>query len=134
MTLRYLLDTNICIYIAQENPTTVLEKFEQLVVGEAAMSLITYGELMYGAQKNKFKKKTREILERLSSLIMPLPLPVSAGDHYGEVRNNLEKKGGTIGNHDLWIASHALSLGITLVTNNAKEFSRVPKLQVENWC
>ncbi len=133
MTLRYLLATNICIYIAKQKPIAVLKRFEKMEVGTVAMSTITYGELLYGAMKSHHPKKTREILKELSHLIPPLPLTTEVGEHYGHIRAILEKQGKPIGNNDLWISAHALTLGITLVTNNLKEFSRVPHLKAENW-
>jgi len=92
-----------------------------------------YGELLYGAEKSQRRKKTLATLEELASLIPPLPIPTEAGQHYGNIRGSLEKRGKIIGNNDLWIAAHTLTLGITLVTNNTKEFSRVPHLKIENW-
>src|SRR5437016_1706931 len=133
MPLRYLLDTNICIYIAKQKPMRVLQRFEKIEVGEMAMSAITYGELMYGAEKSHHPKKAKEALIELSSLIPPLPLTIHVSEHYAKIRATLEKQGKPIGNNDLWISSHALALHVTLVTNNVKEFSRVPHLIVENW-
>ena len=133
MALHYLLDTNICIYVAKRKPIHVLEHFEKIAVGEVAMSIITQGELLYGAEKSHHPKKAKEILAELSGLIPPLPLTFNVGEHYGKIRSALEKKGKPIGNNDLWIAAHALALDIILVTNNVKEFSRVPHLKVENW-
>lgn len=133
MTLCYMLDTNICIYIAKKRPENVLHKFEQLTVGEVGMSTITYGELLYGAQKSQHPRQTQHALEQLASLIPPLPISTDTGKNYGKIRDYLEKKGKIIGNNDLWIAAHALSLRITLVTNNMKEFSRIPHLKLENW-
>lgn len=133
MILRYLLDTNICIYIAKKKPPSVLQKFEKLSTGQIGMSIITYGELFYGAQKSEFSKKNIAQLEELSSFIPPIPLSIDVGKRYGEIRSSLEKSGMPIGNNDLWIAAHALSLKLILVTNNIKEFSRIPKLKLENW-
>lgn len=134
VSLRYLLDTNTCIYIAKQKPINVLHKFENLVVGEAAMSTITYGELLYGAEKSQHRSKTMAVLEEITGLIPVLPIPTEAGRHYGEIRSQLEKKGHPIGGNDLWIAAHALSLDdVILVTNNVKEFRRIPHLQLENW-
>jgi tRNA(fMet)-specific endonuclease VapC len=133
MTLRYLLDTNICIYIAKEKPLSVLKKFEKLEVGEVGMSIITYGELLFGAQKSHHPKKAQLLLQELVSLIPPLPMAVQAAKYYGDVRSKLEKQGKPIGNNDLWIAAHALTLELVLITNNVKEFSRVPHLKLENW-
>lgn len=133
MTLRYLLDTNICIYVVKKAPQRVLEKFEQMVVGEVAMSTITYGELLYGVQKSHHPKKNILILKELISLIPVLPIATEAGKYYGEIRSKLEKQGNLIGNNDLWIAAHAFALDLTIVTNNLKEFSRIPHLKLENW-
>lgn len=133
MPVRYLLDTNICIYIAKQNSPRVAAHFEQLEVGEICMSTITYGELLYGAEKSQHRKKTLDILHQIASLIPPFPIPTEAVQHYGEIRGKLEKQGKLIGNNDLWIAAHALALRITLVTNNETEFRRIPRLKVENW-
>lgn len=134
VSLRYLLDTNTCIYIAKQKPIHVMHKFENLVVGEAAMSTITYGELLYGAEKSQHRNKTLTLLEEITGLIPVLPIPTEAGKHYGKIRSHLEKKGCPIGGNDLWIAAHALSLeNIILITNNVKEFSRIPHLKLENW-
>lgn len=133
MLPQFLLDTNICIYIAKQKPLSVLKKFEQLAVGQVAMSTITYGELQFGAQKSHHPHKTMKVLEELMSLIPPLPIPIETGKIYGEIRSKLEKQGMPIGNNDLWIAAHALAIGVVLVTNNDKEFRRIPHLKVENW-
>jgi tRNA(fMet)-specific endonuclease VapC len=133
MLPQFLLDTNICIYIAKQKPLSVLKKFEQLVVGQVAMSTITYGELQFGAQKSHHPRKTMKVLEELISLISPLPMPIETGKIYGEIRSKLEKQGMPIGNNDLWIAAHALAIDVVLVTNNDKEFRRIPHLKVENW-
>lgn len=133
MTLRYLLDTNICIYIAKQRPLSVLKRFECLDVGDVAMSMVTYSELLYGAEKSQYKKKTTEKLEELASLITPLPLSIEVSKYYASIRADLERQGKLIGNNDLWIAAHSMALNTTLVTNNLKEFSRVQDLKVENW-
>jgi tRNA(fMet)-specific endonuclease VapC len=133
MALRYLLDTNICIYIAKQKPTPVLKKFEQLTVGEVGISGITYGELYYGAQKSHASQKSLALLDELIHLIPPIPLSTATAKQYGLIRRTLEKQGTPIGNNDLWIAAHSLDLQLTLVTNNVKEFSRIPHLTIENW-
>lgn len=133
MQLKYLLDTNICIYIAKQKPLNVLKRFKALSVGQMAMSTITYGELLYGAVKSQSSKKSLENLEKLSHFIPPLPLPTDVGEYYGKIRCLLEKKGTPIGDNGLWIAAHSLSLDVALVTNNQKEFKRVKGLLVENW-
>lgn len=132
-TTRYLLDTNICIYIAKRQPLTVLERFEQLPAGEVAMSLITLGELYLGIEKSQQAEKARQILKQLLQLIPALPLPVETAFHYARIRAALEKQGKPIGANDLWIAAHALTEGYILVTNNVKEFIRIPELRIENW-
>lgn len=133
MALRYLLDTNICIYITKQKPISVLEKFQELVVGEVGMSTVTYGELVFGAIKSHHPKKALVAIEEFKGLVPPLPISTEAGRYYGEVRALLEKRGKPIGNNDLWIAAHALALDVILVTNNIKEFARIPQLEVENW-
>ena len=133
MEPRYLLDTNICIYIRQERPEPVLRRFRRLRPGEAALSVITYGELIYGAAKSLQKEAPLERLRELLHWLPALPLPESAAEAYGTTRADLAAKGEMIGNNDLWIAAHALAAGMTLVTNNEKEFRRVRGLKVQNW-
>jgi tRNA(fMet)-specific endonuclease VapC len=133
MEPRYLLDTNICIYIRQKRPEHVLRRFRKLRPGEAALSVITYGELLYGAAKSAQRIAAVERLHELVSLLPALPLPETAGEAYGTIRANLESKGEMIGNNDLWIAAHAIAADLILVTNNEKEFRRVRGLKVQNW-
>lgn len=133
MSLKHLLDTNICIYILKKKPPTLIKKFESLSIGEVAMSVITYGELIYGAYKSNNPKKALTKLEVLQSYIPALPLPVNTCECYGQIRSHLSKNGITIGANDLWIAAHAKALDINLVTNNQKEFERVPGLSLTNW-
>ena len=130
---RYLLDTNICIYIKNHRPAEVLARFTKLPPGKVAMSVITYGELCFGAEKSAKPKETRQILEHLTALIPVLPLDASISTHYGKIRQHLQASGKPIGNNDLWIAAHALANKLILVTNNTTEFERVPGLRVENW-
>jgi tRNA(fMet)-specific endonuclease VapC len=133
MEPRYLLDTNICIYIRQKRPDEVLQRFRKLRPGEAVLSVITYGELLYGAAKSAQREAALERLRELTYLLPALPLPERAAETYGSIRAELEAKGEMIGNNDLWIAAHALASGLTLVTNNLKEFRRVRGLKVQNW-
>ncbi|MBO0614198.1 type II toxin-antitoxin system tRNA(fMet)-specific endonuclease VapC [Thiothrix fructosivorans] len=133
MVLKYLLDTNICIYIAKHKPPEVLARFNELEAGEVAMSVVTYGELYNGAMKSQHQAVALQKLAQLLTFIPALPLADTVGQHYGEIRSHLEQAGTTIGNNDLWIAAHARELGITLVTNNLREFERVPELVAENW-
>jgi tRNA(fMet)-specific endonuclease VapC len=133
MEPRYLLDTNICIYIRQQRPEAVLKRFRKLRAGEAALSVITYGELLYGATKSTQQAKALERLRELIGLLPALSLPESAAKTYGSRRAELESNGEMIGNNDLWIAAHALAAGLILVTNNEREFRRVRGLKVQNW-
>lgn len=133
MDTRYLLDTNICIHIRQKKPLELLRRFERLSAGEAAISVITYGELLYGAEKSTHRSAALERLCELVHWLSPLPLPETAAATYGAIRADLGKRGELIGNNDLWIAAHALAQRLILVTNNEKEFSRVRNLKVQNW-
>jgi tRNA(fMet)-specific endonuclease VapC len=134
MAARYLLDTNICIYVRRRQPPEVLARFSKLKSGDAALSVITYGELMYGAAKlNPPVSESVEQLRELLDMIEVLPLPVEAGQKYGEIRAFLGSRGQIIGNNDLWIAAHAVCANLIVVTNNEREFRRVPALRVENW-
>ena len=129
----YILDTNICIYIMKQRPVSVLRKFESLPIGSVGMSLITYGELEFGALRSQNSQKAMAILDELKVYIPPLPIPVDTAKEYGDIRAALTAKGTPIGNNDLWIAAHARVLDHTLVSNNVREFARVEKLKVENW-
>lgn len=133
MTIRYLLDTNICIYIAKHNPAPVRTRFEQLSADALAMSVITFGELQYGAEKSRARAKALAALAQLEKAIQVVMLDEAVARHYGQIRSELEQAGRPIGNNDLWIAAHARAHGWTLVTNNEREFHRVDRLQVENW-
>lgn len=131
--LRYLLDTNICIYIAKQRPPSVAKRFARLASGSVGMSLITFGELRYGAEKSAHRAQALDGLTRLSELIPVIAPGDSVGEYYGLIRAHLERAGTPIGNNDLWIAAHALELGVTLISNNTREFERVPKLKLDNW-
>jgi len=133
MEPRYLLDTNICIYIRQKRPEEVLRRFRKLRPGEAALSVITYGELLYRVAKSAQRVAALERLRELVHLLPALSLPESAAEAYGSIRAELESKGERIGNNDLWIAAHAMVTGLTLVTNNQSEFRRVRGLKIQNW-
>ncbi|HSV46900.1 MAG TPA: type II toxin-antitoxin system VapC family toxin [Ramlibacter sp.] len=133
MAVRYLLDTNICIYIAKHSPPAVRARFEAHAADALAMSVITLGELRYGAEKSQARKKALAALGHLQELIQVAPLTDVVAAHYGDIRSALERAGQPIGANDLWIAAHARSEGWTLVTNNEREFLRVKGLVVENW-
>src|SRR6267378_1419739 len=133
MEARFLLDMNICIYIRRKKPEGVLRRFRGLKQGEAALSVITFGELLYGAEKSAQRAAALELLRGLAQVLPVLDLPGTAAEAYGTIRAELERKGQMIGNNDLWIAAHARAAGLTLVTNNEREFRRVSGLKVENW-
>jgi tRNA(fMet)-specific endonuclease VapC len=133
MALRYLLDTNICIYIRRKQPPKILARFERLEPGEVAISVVTYGELSYGTAKSAEPGRAMSGLERLVGLIPVLRLPEEAGKAYGALRAALARKGGLIGPNDLWIGAQAIDSGLILVTNNEREFRRVKDLKIENW-
>jgi tRNA(fMet)-specific endonuclease VapC len=133
MAPRYLLDTDICIYIRRKQPPKILARFEKLEAGEVGISVITYGELAYGAAKSAEPERAKSGLERLIAVLPVLPLPENAGKAYGAIRAALATKGTLIGPNDLWIAAHAMASGLTLVTNNEREFKRVKDLKIENW-
>jgi tRNA(fMet)-specific endonuclease VapC len=133
MTTRYLLDTNICIYIAKACPPEVAQHFGGLAGGSVAMSVVTFGELVFGAERSQSKDRAMGNLALLVELIPVLDLPESAGRHYGRIRAALAYAGTPIGNNDLWIAAHAAAENLILATNNSREFERVPGLHIENW-
>ncbi len=130
---RYMLDTNICIYIARRKPPQVFARFEKLKAGEAVLSVVTYGELRFGAAKSKRRNEVLKDLEELTSFLPVRALPIEAAEEYGRLRSQLEDKGRPIGGNDLWIAAHASAEKLVLVTNNEREFARVPGLKIQNW-
>ncbi|MBW7923426.1 MAG: type II toxin-antitoxin system VapC family toxin [Burkholderiaceae bacterium] len=131
--LRYLLDTNICIYIANSRPRGVARRFARLPSGSVGMSLITYGELRFGAEKSRQRETALDVLEQFAELVPVLSPDAAVGQAYGALRAHLQRTGTPIGNNDLWIAAHALALSVTLVSNNTREFERVPGLDLQNW-
>ncbi len=131
--MKYLLDTDICIYLINEKSLGLLKKFTAYPVGEIGVSSITVSELEHGVEKSKHKAQNREAL---SLFLMPLEIlsyDEGAAKEYGEIRAYLEDQGTPIGSMDMLIAAHARSQQLTVVTNNDREFSRVPKLKVKNW-
>ena len=127
-----LLDTNTCIYIINNRPPNVLEKFRKYKAGEVGISSIAAYELAYGVAKSG-SLKNRKALEMFLAPLQILPFDSQCLWFYADLRASLEKQGQSIGPMDTLIAAHALSIGGTLVTNNVKEFVRVPKLKLENW-
>ena len=128
-----MLDTDICIYTIKRKPISVLKRLEKVQPGMVVMSVITFAELINGAKKSQHVEANLRRLNALSELIDVLPFDKAAAMAYGDVRSDLEKRGLIIGGNDLFIAAHALSLNLKLVTNNQREFSRVNGLKIENW-
>lgn len=131
--MRYLLDTNTCIYIIKRSPDYVYERFKRLHVGDVGISAITYCELQFGVSNSANPEKNQRALTEFLGPLDVLDFPSAASRIYGNIRTTLQRAGTPIGNYDLLIAAHALSLGITLVTNNTREFKRVPDLTIEDW-
>lgn len=129
----FMLDTNICIYIRRNRPQIVTERLQAAGVERSIISVVTYGELRLGAEKSDLRDRDLRVLTDLIARLEVVPMPIEAAEHYGSIRADLERRGVSIGNNDLWIAAHARSAGLTLVTNNEREFRRVPGLAVENW-
>jgi tRNA(fMet)-specific endonuclease VapC len=130
--LRYLLDTNICIYVIKHRPAEVRERFNANQ-GRMAISAITLAELAHGAEKSEHRERNTAVVEDFCSRLVVLPYGEADAWHYGSIRAVLERQGTPIGVNDLHIAAQARSAGLTLVSNNLREFSRVPGLLVENW-
>jgi len=131
--MKYLIDTNICIYIINKRPVAVIEKFKQFELGEIGISTITVSELQYGAAKSIYRKKNEVRLQEFLSPFEIVAYDQTAAEVYGDIRFQLEKLGRPIGPLDLLIAAQAISQDFVLITNNEKEFKRLKKLKVENW-
>jgi len=131
--MKFLIDTNICIYLMNKRPPDLIGKFKEIEVGMIGISSITVSELQYGVSKSNFKKQNLTRLEEFLTPFAILPYDQMAAKHCGGIRSKLEKQGRIIGPLDMLIAAHAISRGLTLVTNNEKEFKRIKSLKVENW-
>ena len=131
--MKYLLDTNICIYIIKKKPKAVIKKFTKLRPGSVAISSITLSELYYGVVKSSKPNENMIALQEFISPLIVLDFTDQDALFYGKIRADLEKKSKPIGAMDLLIASIAISKELAVVTNNVKEFSRIPDLKVENW-
>jgi len=131
--MKYLIDTNICIYIMNHHPPEVLQKFKSVGVGEVGISSVTVSELHYGACKSIHIKKN---IQRLDEFLCPFEILAYDEDalkSYGKIRSQLERKGEVIGPLDMLIAAHALSKKLILITNNIKEFNRIKSLNIQDW-
>ncbi len=130
--IKYMLDTNIVIYVIKRRPVEVLSTFNRHA-DQMSISSITLAELFHGAEKSSRPEHNFRQIEDFVSRLEILEYGPKAAGHYGDIRANLEKQGTPIGVNDLHIAGHARSEGLTLVTNNLKEFKRVEALKLENW-
>jgi tRNA(fMet)-specific endonuclease VapC len=131
--MKFMLDTDTCIYIIKKKPSTVLRQLAVHSVGDIGISSITLAELQYGVAKSRYVQRNQQAL---SEFMVPFEIAgfdERAAEHYGSIRADLEKKGKAIGSMDMLIGAHALSLGVTLVTNNVKEFRQIKDLIVANW-
>ncbi|MEO1209020.1 MAG: type II toxin-antitoxin system VapC family toxin [Cyanobacteria bacterium J06638_20] len=131
--MQYLLDTNICIYLIKQKPHKVLARFQNLSLSDIGVSSITIAELEYGVYKSQQQEKNRGALMQFLIPLEIVEFEPAAATSYGAIRSDLERRGLVIGSMDMLIAAHALSLGVTLVSNNTREFSRIPNLSLENW-
>ncbi len=133
MKLKYLLDTNICVYLIKKRPETVLRKLLRIPVLEVGISAITLSELEYGVAKSNYKEQNKLALAEFMAPLSIVPYNDTLAPLYGKTRALLEHKGIVIGPLDLLIAVQALAFNLILVTNNTKEFERILELKIENW-
>ena len=131
--MRYMLDTNVCIYIIKKKPPQVIHRLKSLQISDVCLSSITFAELEYGVEKSQRPEQNRWALTEFLAPLDILPFDDAAARRYGALRHHLEKVGKPIGAMDMLIGAHALSLGIALVTNNVDEFRRIENLSIENW-
>lgn len=131
--MRYLLDTNTCIYIIKRSPEQVMLRFKRLRVGDVGVSAITVCELQYGVSNSSQPERNQRALTEFLGPLEVLDFPAAASTTYGEIRASLRRSGKPIGSYDLLLAAHALHDNLILVTNNIREFARVPDLRLENW-
>lgn len=131
--LRYLLDTDICSYIMRGSHPSLLKRIRSTSVGEQGVSVVTKAELLFGVRMSPRPHKEAAAVATFFRYVEILPLDDAVTEHYAEVRADLRKRGMMIGANDLWIAAHARSLDLILITNNTREFSRVRGLKLENW-
>lgn len=131
--MRYMLDTNICIYAIKKKPAGVISRIMQHDPADICISSMTYAELMHGVEKSNAPERNRLAVMLLLANIEVLDFDAKAAEHYGRIRSDLEKCGRVMGTMDMLIAGHALSCGCVVVTNNTKEFERVDGLTIDNW-
>ena len=131
--MKLLLDTNICIYIIKQQPAAVLKRFLEYQVGDIGISFITLSELRHGVAKSTHREKNAKALDEFIIPLEVVSFDEGAAHIYGDIRAYLEKAGTPIGSMDMLIAAHAISLEIPLVTNNSREFVRIPALNIIDW-
>jgi tRNA(fMet)-specific endonuclease VapC len=133
MPLRYMLDTDICSYIMKRSSPVLLRRLQSVAIGDVCISVISKAELLYGVEVSPKRKQDDAAVEAFLRLLEVVDFPDAGAEHYAKIRAELKKRGTMIGANDLLLAAHARSLGLTLVTNNTREFGRVRGLSVENW-
>ena len=130
--LEYMLDTNICIYVIKNRPAALRERFDQLAEA-LCISVITLGELLYGVEKSARRTENLQAVEQFTARLEVVPFSPRAAAHFGQIRAELAKLGTLCGAYDMLIGAHARSEGLRLVTNNVREFQRIPGLLAVNW-
>jgi tRNA(fMet)-specific endonuclease VapC len=130
--LEFMLDTNICIYVIRNRPAALRERFDQLAEA-LCISTITLGELLYGVKKSARRNQNFQAVEQFTARLEVLPFAARAATHFGQIRAELTRVGTPCGAYDMLIAAHARSEGLMLVTNNVREFQRMPGLRLDNW-
>lgn len=131
--MKYLLDTNICVYLINRKDLVLMKRMRQVPIEWVCVSTMVVAELLFGAAKSEYPIKNRQAIADFLANLTILDFDAEAAAHYGDIRATLERKGTPIGLFDLLIAAHARSRGLTLVTNNEREFMRVDGLKIENW-
>ena len=131
--MKYMLDTNICIYLIKRKPDSLLSKLKAVINEGVSISAITLAELEHGVALSAYPEKNADALKQFLSIIDVLPFDAAAASQYGSIRADLQRKGLLIGQMDMLIAAHAKANGYTVVTNNIREFARVDGLAVEDW-
>ena len=131
--MKFMLDTNTCVYIIKRKPAKVIERFKQTKISHIGISSIILSELLYGVSKSSKPEQNQVALTQFLAPLEILPYGDEAAQYYGDLRAHLEKHGTPIGSLDMLIAAHALSIDCTLITNNEKEFFRIPNLKIDNW-
>jgi tRNA(fMet)-specific endonuclease VapC len=130
--LKYMLDTNICIYVNKNRPPEIREAFNRHA-DQICISSVTWGELVYGAEHSAKPEENLSVIEGMSARLEVLAFETHDANHFGQIRSELYRVGNPIGPYDMMIAGHARARGLVLVTNNLREFERVPGLRTENW-